>query len=88
MRRPAAAAVLWLALASLPAFGQGCAMCYTGAHAAGEKAQKALNRAIGVLMVTTLGMIGGLTLLVFKNRNSGQEFPDDETTDRGATSPQ
>jgi len=56
-------------------------MCYTGAHAAGAKAQKALNRAIGVLMATTLGMIGGLALLVFKNRNSGQELPDHETTD-------
>ncbi len=87
MKRKAAAAALWLALAATPAFGQGCAMCYTGAHAAGAKAQKALNRAIGVLMVTTLGMIGGLALLVFKNRNSGQELPNDETTDRG-TAPQ
>ncbi len=81
MKRRLAAAALWLALASVPAFGQGCAMCYTGAHAAGAKAQKALNRAIGVLMVTTLGMIGGLALLVMKNRNSGQELPDHETTD-------
>ncbi len=81
------AAALWLALASAPAFGQGCAMCWTGANAAGKKAQTALNRAIGVLMVTTLGMIGGLALLVFKNRNSGQELPDHETTDPG-TPPQ
>ncbi len=87
MKRRAAVAALWLALAASPAFGQGCAMCYTGAHAAGAKAQKALNRAIGVLMVTTLGMIGGLALLVFKSRNSGQELPDHETTD-SVTPPQ
>jgi hypothetical protein len=86
MKRRAAAAALWLALAAAPAFGQGCAMCYTGAHAAGEKAQKALNRAIGVLMATTLGMIGGLALLVFRNRNSGQELQDHETTDPGTPS--
>ncbi len=61
-------------------------MCYTGAHAAGTKAQKALNRAVGVLMVTTLGMIGGLALLVFKTRNSGQELPNDETTYPGTPS--
>ena len=63
-------------------------MCYTGAHAAGAKAQKALNRAIGVLMVTTLGMIGGLALLVIRNRNSGQELPDHETTDRTTSAAQ
>lgn len=87
MRRKTAALALWFALAAAPAFGQGCAMCYTGANAAGAKAQKALNRAIGVLMVTTLGMIGGLTVLVIKTRNSGQDLPDHETTDR-ATPPQ
>lgn len=86
MRRRTAATALWLALVAAPAFGQGCAMCYTGAHAAGAKAQKALNRAIGVLMVTTLGMIGGLTVLVIKTRNSGQDLPNDETIDRDTAS--
>ena len=86
MNRRLAAVALWLVLAAAPAFGQGCAMCYTGAHAAGAKAQKALNRAIGILMVTTLGMIGGLAVLVVKNRNSGQELQSDETTDSGTPS--
>ncbi len=84
MRKRAAGLALWLALAAAPAFGQGCAMCYTGAHAAGAKAQKALNRGIGVLMVTTLSMIGGLALLVFKTRNSGQDPRNDETTAPGS----
>lgn len=84
MKSKAASIALWLALAAVPAFGQGCAMCYTGAHAAGAKAQKALNRGIGVLMVTTLSMIGGLALLVFRTRNSGQDLHDDESTDPGS----
>ena len=84
MKRCAAGIALWLALAAAPAFGQGCAMCYTGAHAAGAKAQRALNRGIGVLMVTTLSMIGGLALLVFKKRNSGQDPRNDETTASGS----
>jgi hypothetical protein len=81
MKRRLAAVALWLALASVPAFGQGCAMCYTGAHAAGAKAQKALNRGIGALMLTTLSMIGGLALLVYRQRNSGQDPTTDDATD-------
>lgn len=87
MSRRLAGVALWLALAVSPAFGQGCAMCYTGAHAAGAKAQKALNRGIGALMFTTLSMIGGLALLVYRTRNSGQDPTNDETTDL-STSPQ
>ena len=84
MKKRAAGIALWLALAAAPAFGQGCAMCYTGAHAAGAKAQKALNRGIGVLMVTTLSMIAGLALLVFRTRNSGQDLHHDAATDPGS----
>lgn len=87
MRRRALAALLWLALAAVPAFGQGCAMCWTGANAAGKKAQTALNRGIGVLMVTTLSMIGGLAVLVIRNRNSGQESAIHEDT-ASSTAPQ
>ena len=79
MKSRVAALSLWLALAVVPAFGQGCAMCYTGANAAGEKAQKAMNRAIGVLMVTTIGMIGGLAVVVYKTRNGGQDSIEDES---------
>ncbi len=83
MRSRTAAIGLWMALAAAPAFGQGCAMCYAGVHNAGEKAQKAMNRAIGVLMVTTIGMIGGLAVVVYKARNSGQDSIKDETIAAG-----
>ncbi len=79
--------ILWLALAAAPGFGQGCAMCASGAHAAGDKAQKALNRAIAVLMVSTVGMIGGLALLVYKRRNSGQDSNQDEASDQRCPRP-
>ena len=84
MKRRSAAVALWLALAAAPAFGQGCVMCVAGVHNAGEKAQKAMNRAIGVLMVTTIGMIGGLAILVYKTRNGGQDPIEDETTRPGS----
>jgi hypothetical protein len=81
MNRRLAHVAMWLVLSAAPAFGQGCAMCYTGAHAAGAKAQIALNRGIGALMVTTLSMIGGLALLAYRTRNSGQDPTTDEATD-------
>jgi len=84
MKRRTAGIALWVALAAAPAFGQGCAMCSSGVHASGEKGQKAMSRAIGVLMVTTLGMIGGLALLVYKTRNGGQDSLEDETTRPGS----
>ncbi len=83
MRR-AATLALWLVLLGVPAFGQGCAMCWTTANSAGHKAEVALDRAIGVLMATTLGMIGGLAVIVYKSRNSGQDPANDEATDSGS----
>src|SRR5256885_5555810 len=43
--------VFILALWAAPAFGQGCAMCYTTAAAATKDGQRALSRAILVLLV-------------------------------------
>ncbi len=54
------AAVLLLGLASVPAFGQGCAMCYTSAKGASAKSQKALSRAVLVLLVPTISMMAGI----------------------------
>ena len=87
MKRRAAVIALWLTLVAAPAFGQGCAMCWTGANAAGKKAQRALNNGITLLLATTVGMMGGLAALVIWNRNGGQGSLNDENTDRG-TSPQ
>jgi hypothetical protein len=47
------ALLLWGA----PAFAQGCAMCYTSALGADPKSQKALSRAVVVLLVPPVGMM-------------------------------
>ncbi len=60
MKKRLIAAVFLLLLWGLPAFAQGCAMCYQSAEQAGEKAQAALRHGILMLLVPTLGVMGGL----------------------------
>jgi hypothetical protein len=54
-----AAMLLGLAIAfpSVPAFAQGCAMCYATARATPEEGQRALNRAILVMLAPPLGIM-------------------------------
>ena len=57
------------ASAALPnAFGQGCAMCYTTAAAAGSAAARSLDLGILVLLVPTLVMF--VSVLVFAIRRA------------------
>ena len=59
------ATLILLSAAALPAFGQ-CAMCYESASAASKKGQQAVTRAIGVLLLPTLGMMVGLVTLAVR----------------------
>jgi hypothetical protein len=72
MKRHLATLTLLLALSAAPAFSQGCAMCYSSAKGAGAKGQQALTRAVLVLLLPTLSLIGGMVGLTYKYRNSHQ----------------
>jgi predicted histidine transporter YuiF (NhaC family) len=68
MKLRLASLALLLALTVAPAFGQGCAMCYTGAAAAGQKSQLALNRAVLVLLIPAVTMLVGFVGMAFVYR--------------------
>lgn len=67
-----------LLLTALPAFSQGCALCYTQAALAGAKMIQALKSGILVLVIPpTLGSVGML-FVVHRKRNQVRR---DESTD-------
>jgi hypothetical protein len=71
---------LVLALSAVPAFAQGCVMCYASAKGAPKDGQRALSRAILVLLVPPLGAmtIGvGAAFRYGRRRDRENENPSD-----------
>ena len=55
------------ALAAVPAaFGQGCALCYTGADAAGAHGQRMLDFGILVLLLPCLMLFAGIFVMLVR----------------------
>ena len=67
-----------LALYAAPAFGQGCAMCYSTAAAASKDGQRAINKAILVMLVPTLGF---MTLGIGAARQYGKKRDKEQSED-------
>ena len=72
-----------LCLWAVPAFAQGCAMCYSTTSATSKDGQKAIGKAVAVLVapplgVMTLGM--GLAFRYGRKRDQEQDLDDNSGT--------
>ena len=67
-------AALALAVWAMPAFAQGCAMCYANATGATKDGQKAISRGVIVLLIPPLSFMSlGVGLAFRYGRRRDQE---------------
>jgi heme/copper-type cytochrome/quinol oxidase subunit 2 len=70
--------LLLVALLTAPAFAQGCAMCNANAKATPKEGQRALNRAILVMIAPPVGiMVFGFTFAIRYGRRRDRENDSD-----------
>ena len=79
--RALAMLIVLLALWTVPAVAQGCAMCYTTAAAASKDGQMAIDRAVAVLLAPPLGFMTlgvGLAFRYGRKRDDEQGHHDSD----------
>jgi hypothetical protein len=80
----AALLVALVAGLALPAWGQGCALCYTQAASAGARMIQALRSGILILIFPPMGICIGLTVMSYRKRNSfSEQDPERRDNDLG-----
>jgi hypothetical protein len=80
MKLRLASIALLAALWAAPAFGQGCAMCYSSARAASKDGQRAISRGVMILLAPPIGFMTlgvGLAFRYGKKRDEEQRFEND-----------
>jgi hypothetical protein len=71
---------IFLVLWAGPAFGQGCAMCYSTARAVAKEGQTAISRGVLVLFIPPVGFMTlgiGAALRYGKKRDAEDEDKED-----------
>ena len=69
-----------LCLWAIPAFAQGCAMCYSTASATSKDGQRAIGKAVAVLVAPPLGVMTlgvGLAFRYGRKRDQERNLDDD-----------
>jgi hypothetical protein len=78
-----AALIGLLCLWAVPAFAQGCAMCYSTTSATSKDGQKAIGKAVAVLVAPPLGVMTlgiGLAFRYGRKRDLEQNLDDNSGT--------
>jgi hypothetical protein len=74
MKKCCSIAALALTMWAMPAFAQGCAMCYANATGATKDGQKAISRGVIVLLIPPLSFMSlGVGLAFRYGRRRDQE---------------